>query len=386
MCAGEFARLCPSDSVLLLEAGERTLAKVAITGGGRCNFTNSFADVSDLKQVYPRGANVMKRALRVFSHEDCRAWFESAGVPSVVQEDQCVFPCSQDAMSVVRALRDFMKRGGVEVRCSSKVQEIVPCGSGFRIDTVSGPFDADTVVVTTGGGAVSMLPSDIALEPLCPSLFTLKIADEGLKSLAGFVADNASVALAGTPFRASGALLVTDWGVSGPATLKLSSYAARHLKDNEYKGTLIINWLGLDEASARDSVAAAAGGSQRLLANCPSRGLSSRAWAHLLHRAGLRADIRCAELGPKGLNKLAACLVADSYPVAGRAHFKEEFVTCGGVSLSEVSLSTLESVRHPGLYFAGEVLDVDAVTGGFNLQAAWSTAMTVARAVAAKQS
>ena len=212
-----------------------------------------------------------------------------------------------------------------------------------------------------------------------PSLFTLKIPDAGLRALMGTVVEQASLSLAGTKFRAAGTLLLTDWGVSGPATLRLSSYAARHLAENGYTGTLLVNWLDAPEADAREWITAtAAAHPQKQAAGTPPAGITARLWRHLLVRAGLREDLRWAELGSKGAARLAATLSADAYPVAGRARFKEEFVTCGGVALSGVNIHTLESKVCPGLYFAGEALDVDAVTGGFNLQAAWSTAAVVA--------
>ena len=191
----------------------------------------------------------------------------------------------------------------------------------------------------------------------------------------------ASIGLQGTPFKAEGPLLITDWGLSGPATLKLSSYAARHLAEAGYKGTLSINWLLLSENEARELL-------QETAVKNPQKQVStthllqSRLWSHLLTRAGLRPDIRWAELGSKGLNRLVASLTADSYPLSGKSRFREEFVTAGGVALSNINLNTLECKQHPGLYFAGEVLDIDAITGGFNLQAAWSTGFVCAQSIA----
>ncbi len=221
---------------------------------------------------------------------------------------------------------------------------------------------------------------DIEIIPPVPSLFTFKLSDPGIKELTGTSVDDVTLALAGTKFRSSGTLLLTDWGISGPATLRLSSYAARYLSETAYKATLLINWLSTTEAGAREWLNSVSDG-QKLLANVHPEGLSARLWKHLLNRAGLREDIRWAELGSKGLNRLVAVLTADSYEITGRAKFKEEFVTAGGVSMSAVDPSTLESRRCPGLFFAGEVLDIDALTGGFNLQAAWSTGATVARSI-----
>ena len=372
-CAIGLKRRLPDAEVTVYEAGPKLLAKVAVTGGGRCNLTNSFRDVRRLGEVYPRGEQLMRRALAAFSHEDTMRWFEAEGVRLTVQEDQCVFPVSQDAMQIVRTLERCLREAGVRVRLNAPVERVAD-------------LDADRVVVTVGGSSREklerLLPAGVEVTPCVPSLFTLKIPDAGLRALMGTVVEQASLALAGTKFRAAGTLLLTDWGVSGPATLRLSSYAARHLAENGYAGTLLVNWLDAPEAAAREWIAAtAAAHPQKQAAGTPPAGLTARLWRHLLGRAGLREDLRWAELGSKGAARLAATLTADAYPVAGRARFKEEFVTCGGVALSGVNLNTLESKVRPGLYFAGEALDVDAVTGGFNLQAAWSTAALVAQAM-----
>lgn len=372
-CAIGLKRRLPDAEVTVYEAGPKLLAKVAVTGGGRCNLTNSFRDVRRLGEVYPRGEQLMRRALAAFSHEDTMRWFEAEGVRLTVQEDQCVFPVSQDAMQIVRTLERCLREAGVRVRLNAPVERV-------------GDLDADRVVVTVGGSSREklerLLPAGVEVTPCVPSLFTLKIPDAGLRALMGTVVEQASLALAGTKFRAAGTLLLTDWGVSGPATLRLSSYAARHLAENGYAGTLLVNWLDAPEAAAHEWMAAAAAEHpQKQAAGTPPAGLTARLWRHLLGRAGLREDLRWAELGSKGAARLASTLSADAYPVAGRARFKEEFVTCGGVALSGVNLNTLESKVRPGLYFAGEALDVDAVTGGFNLQAAWSTAALVAAAM-----
>lgn len=380
-CAIEIKRRHPDFNVSILEAGAKPLAKVAITGGGRCNFTNTFDEIRRMEEAYPRGAQLMKRAMRVFSNEDTMAWFQREGIPYVIQDDQCVFPKSQDAMQIVRTLETLMRRLGVELRCGVKVNAINAEDGIFRLDTSEGSICADSVVVTTGGGALKLLePLNLQIEKPVPSLFTLKINNNGLRSLMGTLAPDAVLSLAGTPFKSSGTLLVTDWGVSGPATLKLSSYAARHLAENGYKGTLLVNWTGWSENDAREFISSSGGqNGKKKVANVAPEGLSARLWQHIISRAGLREDIVWAELGSKGASRLVGAITADAYEIAGRCHFKAEFVTCGGVSLQEVNLSTLESKKYPGLYFAGEVLDVDAITGGFNLQAAWSCAMVVAR-------
>ena len=381
-CAAELRRRLPDAHIDVYEAGPKPLAKVAVTGGGRCNLTNSFEGIRSLSEVYPRGDRLMKRLLHVFSQEDTWRWFESAGVPLVLQDDRCVFPRSQNAMDIVHAL--LRRMDGVNLRLRTPVSSVTPDKTGHLL--VDGtPYDA--VVVTTGG-APKGLPMLDGLElewvPTVPSLFTFTVQDEGLRSLMGLVVD-ASVAIPGTAFKADGPLLITDWGLSGPAVLKLSSYAARHLHDAGYKAPLSVNWLAAGEAEARCILQDLADGNPRkLVSNTPPAGLQARLWNHLTVRAGLRPDIRWAELGSKGMNRLVATLTQDTYAIAGKTKFREEFVTCGGVALSNVNPATLESKRYPGLYFAGEVLDIDAVTGGFNLQAAWTTGFVTAQSIASK--
>ena len=380
-CTAELRQLRPDLRVDVYESGPKALAKVAVTGGGRCNLTNSFEGIRSLSEAYPRGDRLMKRLLKQFSQEDTWRWFESAGVPLVLQEDHCVFPQSQDAMDIVRALLRRME--GANLLLRTPVSSVMPGSTGHLL--VDGePYDA--VVVTTGGApkGLPMLDGlDLEWVPTVPSLFTFTIRDEGLRSLMGLVV-NAAVAIPGTAFKADGPLLITDWGLSGPAVLKLSSYAARHLHKVGYQAPLSVNWLARNEAQAREILQeTAAGKPRKQISNTPLEGLPSRLWNHLVSRAGLREDLRWAELGSKGLNRLVSTLTQDPYAIAGKTKFREEFVTCGGVALGNLDPSTLESKRHPGLYFAGEVLDIDAITGGFNLQAAWTTGAVVARSIAA---
>ena len=394
-CAIALKRQRPDADVTLFESGPKLLAKVAVTGGGRCNLTNSFRDVAlggqepgkmRLEEVYPRGAQLIRRAFRVLSPADTQRWWEAEGVRLTTQEDQCVFPVSQDAMQIVRTLERGLREAGVQVCLRAPVERIEALAEGgFRVE-IPGQAgnDFDKVVVTVGGCSQQklqrLLPEGVEVTPCVPSLFTFKIPDAGLRALMGTVVEQAALSLAGTNFRARGTLLLTDWGVSGPATLRLSSYAARHLAECGYAGTLLVNWLDAPEAQAREWIAAtAAANPRKMAAGTPPDGITARLWQHLLRRAGQREDLRWAELGSKGAARLAATLTADAYPLAGRARFKEEFVTCGGVDLRGIDIGTLESRRYPGLFFAGEALDVDAVTGGFNLQAAWSTAAVAAR-------
>ena len=379
-CAAEVRRRMPSAVVDVYEAGARPLAKVAVTGGGRCNLTNTFAGLRSLAEAYPRGERVMKRALKAFSQEDAREWFAVRGVPTVVQEDQCVFPRSQDAMDVVRALLRAMD--GATLHTRYRVSRLSPEGGTWRIGFTEAPdAQADAVVVTTGGAAKGLPFLDglgLEIVPPVPSLFTFTIREDGLRALMGLVVD-ASVGLPGTSFRAEGSLLVTDWGLSGPAVLKLSSYAARHLAGCGYRAPLSVRWLRDADEAVR--TLAATHPHKQITTVHPDR-LPGRLWTFLTARAGLRDGLRWAELGNKGFHRLVAVLTGDTYSIEGKSRFREEFVTAGGVDLSNINLSTLECKALPGLYFAGEVLDIDAVTGGFNLQAAWSTGYAAARSIA----
>lgn len=368
-CAALLREAAPALSVTVFEAGAKPMAKLAITGGGRCNLTNSFEGIRSLAEAYPRGERLMKRALKQFSQEDTINWFTQKGVPCVLQEDHCWFPKSQDAMDVVKCLERGMS--GVNLHLKTQVQ------------SVSSLLESYDFVVITTGGAPKGLPFldglDLELVPPVPSLFTFNIPDTDLRALMGLVVD-ASISLQGTTFKASGPLLITDWGLSGPATLKLSSYAARHLAEIGYKGTIAVNWLNKNENEARtDLMEAAVRNPQKFLSSVHP--VQQRLWDYLLKKAGLRPDLRWAELGSKGLNRLTSILINDTYSISGKSKFREEFVTAGGVALGNMNLNTLESKKYPGLYFAGEVLDIDAITGGFNLQAAWSTAFVCATSI-----
>ena len=381
-CAAELSHLCPGTQITVLEAHKRPMAKLAVTGGGRCNLTNTFEGVESLAKVYPRGDKFMRKVLGRFGWQDACHWFKEKGVRLVVQPDHCIFPVSQDAMQIVRTLERQMENGGVTVRCNCKALSISP-DFGITVDDSDVILHPSAIVLTTGGATASILAgTGIELVPDVPSLYTFKIDDKGLRALMGTVVENASLGIAGTSFRSSGTLLITDWGVSGPAVLRLSSYAARHLAEADYRGTLLVGWLGRDESQVREMLAQIASGSCRTVANSHPAQLSDRLWRFLVARAGIREDARWGEVGSKGLSRLVGVLTADSYTISGRARWKEEFVTCGGVALGGVRPETMESRLVPGLYFAGEVLDIDAVTGGFNLQAAWSTGYVAAHAIA----
>ena len=372
--------MCPEMEVTIFEKSKRVLAKVEISGGGRCNCTNSFAEVRDLSEVYPRGHRLMKRLMKGFSQEDAYEWFERHGVRLTTQDDQCVFPMSQDSHTIINCFLTEARRCGIEIRTETKIDSL---------DELSG---YDFIAVTTGGspkaeGLRWLGDMGHELESPVPSLFTFQIADEALHALMGTVVEDAVTMIPGTKQRAQGPLLITHWGMSGPAILKLSSYGARLLADQQYRAPLAVNWTNRRDTEVMtmlDEIIICS--PQKQLKTIAPCGLPSRLWTYLAEKClGERANGRWGSLNKKELNRLANILSGgDSYQIAGRTPFKDEFVTCGGIALSAVNPSTLESRHVPHLFFAGEVLDIDGITGGFNFQAAWTTAYTVACAIANK--
>ena len=368
--------MMPEMEVTIFERGQHVLRKVAISGGGRCNCTNSFASVGDLSEVYPRGHRLMKRLFNVFDNRDAYQWFERHGVPLVTQDDDCVFPASQDAQSIVGCLLGNARRLGVEIRTNTKIASL---------DELNG---YDYIAVTTGGTTSEKLSTvnyQLSTISPCPSLFSFRIDDERLQALMGIVTE-ATAMIPGTKLKASGPLLITHWGMSGPAILRLSSYAARLLYDNQYRLPLSVNWTNeKPDEVLQELYAIAAAHPQKQIANIRPYGLTGRLWEYIIRKAlGNRSEGKWLSLNKKEMNRLSNILTNDEYQIAGRAPFKDEFVTCGGVSLQSINPSTLESKTHPRLYFAGEVLDIDGVTGGFNFQAAWTTAYVVAKSIAEK--
>ena len=372
--AGFFAainlkEMCPEMQVTIFEKSKKVLAKVEVSGGGRCNCTNSFEAVTDLQQVYPRGHRLLKRLFKTFDYRDAYEWFEAHGVRLTTQDDNCVFPMSQDSHTIINMFLTEAKRHGIEIRTQCKIESLEQLK------------DYDFKVITTGGGTASM--AGVPTIEAVPSLFTFSIEDEALRALMGTVVEDATASIPGTKFKSCGPLLITHWGMSGPAILKLSSHAARELHEHNYQMPLAVNWTSLKEPEIQQELhEIIIRHPQKQIATIRPLGLPSRLWDYLVAKTlGERAQNRWQNLNQKELNRLTNALCNDQYKIAGRAAFKDEFVTCGGVDLAAVNTNTLESKTLPQLYFAGEVLDVDGVTGGFNFQAAWTTAYVVSMAI-----
>ena len=377
--------------VVIFEKTSRVLAKVGVSGGGRCNLTNSFACITDLKQVYPRGHRLMKRLFRQFDHRDTYEWFERHGVPLVTQADHCVFPRAQTSQAIINCLTSQADKLGIVTVTQHAMKAVTPTAEGkLKIEfTDKPPRLFDKVIVTTGGAPLrrNLEPHALTGHDIiapAPSLFTLNVPDKAFTNLMGIVVNPVTLTLASTKFKARGPLLITHWGMSGPAVLKLSAHAARYLYENNYRANVAVNWINETHAAVVEQQLAQLiqlNRKKQMGAVAPCQ-LTSRLWIYLLGRAGLDAHRRWDELGRKGLNKLIETLTNDIHAIQGRGRFKDEFVTSGGISLQSLDSSTLESKVCPNLYFAGEVIDIDGITGGFNLQAAWTTGYVAGRAAA----
>lgn len=385
--AGHFAAIAakkaePESVVTIFEKSGRVLVKVGVSGGGRCNLTNSFNDISDLKQAYPRGEKLLKRLFKTFDYKDAFQWFEQHGVVLVTQEDECVFPRSQSSQSVIDCLTHTASKLGVVTNLHHVLTEIQKMDNN-RLELHfkdKAPRQFDKVIITTGGspriGGLQYL-ADLGhkIEQPVPSLFTFNIREKAFCNLMGAVVTPVQLSIPSTKFRSQGALLITHWGMSGPATLKLSSYAARHLTEQNYQSPVAINWVNETNAQLveQNVMDLALLNQKKQVANVRPYDLPSRVWSYLLERSNIEKEKRWGEVGSKMMNKLVETLTNDVHQIAGKGTFRDEFVTCGGVSLKSINPNTLESKVCSGLYFAGEVLDIDAITGGFNLQAAWTT-------------
>ncbi len=383
-------QLSPDTTVTIFEKNNKVLTKVSVSGGGRCNLTNSFAGINSLHQAYPRGDKLLKRAFKVFSYLDTYKWFEDMGVKLVTQEDDCVFPLSQNSNEIIECFQRLSKELGIIVKTSHNLSSITfeeKYALTFNQDNTRVQY-FDAVAITTGGspkveGLNYLEALGHKIIPPVPSLFTFNIPEDPIRELMGIVAENTIVSLQGTNIKASGALLITHWGMSGPAILKLSSYGARIVNDKQYRFNILVNWVNEVNCDIlTDYLNSIVSKNPNMkVSNVRPYDISSRLWHFLLNKSEIPLDRKWGELGKKGINKIMNRLSNDEYSVHGKGSFRDEFVTSGGVSLESINYNTMESKSCKKLYFAGEVLDIDGITGGFNLQAAWTTAYIAAKAI-----
>jgi hypothetical protein len=392
--AGFFAAIAakenhPDASVVIFEKSHNILSKVKISGGGRCNLTNSCSNIIDLAAAYPRGGNALKRAFRIFDNMSTMRWFESRGVPLVIQDDHCVFPLSQNSQSIIDCFLAHTTKLGIKIELEAGVKSIKKVSDQLELGFVGGKRPSrtfDKVIVATGGtpkrdGLVWLEKLGHKIEEPVPSLFTFKMPDEPVAELMGIVVENSLVSIQGTKLKAAGPLLITHWGMSGPAILTLSALGARLLSEKNYNFNIQVNWTSLrnQEAVVAQLQRIVAKHSKKQLSNHRPYLLPERLWLYLLQKSKLPASKEWSELGKSGMNKLVNILTNDTYAVKGRTRFREEFVTCGGVSLESIDFNTMQSKLCKNLYFAGEVMDIDGITGGYNFQAAWTTAFIAAK-------
>lgn len=374
----------PTANVVIFEKSKNVLSKVKISGGGRCNVTNGCGTINELANAYPRGKNSLKKAFNIFSNKDAMEWFESKGVPLIIQDDGCVFPSSQNSQSIIDCFITQAKILNINIRTKSSVNNIKENNSRLEIffkDKECQPVMFDKIIVTTGGspkrkGLDWLEELGHKIESPVPSLFTFNMPSESITKLMGIVVDQALVTIQGTKFKSEGPLLITHWGMSGPAILKLSAFGARLLSEKIYDFKIQVNWCNIPNHKIvmSDLKQITHKHSNKILSNIRPYFLPERLWHYLLDKCDISLNKRWSEVGKKNLNKLVGVITNDIYTVNGKTTFKEEFVTCGGISLDNIDINTMQSRIIKNLYFAGEILDIDGITGGYNFQAAWTTA------------
>ncbi len=399
--AGFFAALSarqhhPEARITLIEKSGKLLSKVRISGGGRCNVTHHCLDNKKLSRHYPRGSNFLRKAFEHFNVKDTLEWFSIRGVQLKTEPDGRMFPITDRSETIIDTLMDQARQGRIAIVENDAVAACSPIGNaeGFELKFASGSSVIfDRVIIATGG---SPKPDSYrwlqalghTIIPPVPSLFTFNMPGDPIRELMGVVADPVRARIIGTGIETTGPLLITHWGMSGPAILKLSAWGARIVHDLGYAFTLQLNWLGgRNEEEARSLLQQndQENGRKQIINSDPF-GLPKRLWEFLLTKASIPIEKRSAEIGRRDRNRLIDLLTNDRYQVKGKTTFKEEFVTAGGVSLDEVDPATMQSRIVPGLYFAGEVLDIDGITGGFNFQAAWTTGSIAGKLLAPRPS
>jgi predicted Rossmann fold flavoprotein len=395
-CAVNAARLHPSLEVTVLEKTSKLLSKVKVSGGGRCNVTHSCFSIPDMIRHYPRGGNFLKKAFHQFFTTDTIQWYAERGVQLKTEEDGRMFPVTNSSQTIIDCLLKEANRYGVEIRMNSEVKSVKYDETGnseqrqFTLELSDlRQLTSDFVCIASGGyaklaqfGWLQQLGHTVA-EPV-PSLFTFNMPGNAITQLMGVSVPDAQVKITGSNLSSKGPLLITHWGMSGPAVLRLSAWGARHLATDNYQFAIIVNWLPeYNENSLREQFQQLRFelASQKIINRNPFN-LPQRLWQYLIEQSGIQEEKRWADVSAKEQNKLITNCCAQEFKVQGKTTFKEEFVTAGGVQLGEVDANTMQSKIVPHLYFAGEILDVDGITGGFNFQNAWTSGFIAAKAIA----
>jgi predicted Rossmann fold flavoprotein len=373
-------------SILILEKTTKLLSKVRVSGGGRCNVTHNCFEATPLSKHYPRGSKELRSLFRKFQARDIVDWFESKGVKLKIEEDGRIFPVSNNSQTIIDCFLKEAEQHQIQIELQSEVKKIGLDKDGFMLDLNHKEISARKILIATGG--YNNLQSYDWLKPMTivnpiPSLFTFNDSDKKFKDLMGVAVQQAEVKIAGTKLSEIGPVLITHWGLSGPAVIKLSAWAAEYLYEKNYSFTALINWTGTvtEEGIRKDLQDTNINHGRQKIINNPLYKIPSRLWARLCELAEIDANRTWAELPRKNLNRLVEFIIRCPFEIKGKTTFKEEFVTCGGVDLKSINLETMESKLVKGIYFAGEVLNIDGETGGFNFQSAWTTAYVAAQGI-----
>lgn len=376
----------PRLKIAILERGKEVLTKVKISGGGRCNVTHACFVPNELVKFYPRGEKELKGPFHQFCSGDTIEWFERHGVALKIEEDGRMFPISDSSQTIIDCFLSAIKKLSIEVLTGQSVQTVFKGADYWKVETNHQSFKCDKLIMTTGSNPkmwelIEALGHTV-VEPV-PSLFTFNIKDARIKDLMG-VSALASVKVKDSKLKASGPLLITHWGMSGPGILRLSAWGARELATKNYNFILQVNWLNdTDFESALETLKdlKEENAKKLVMKFCPFE-FPKRLWESLLVASGISSETKWADVSKKQLTDLVNQLTNGQFPVNGKSTFKEEFVTAGGIDLKEINFKTMESKLHQNLYFAGEILNIDAITGGFNFQNAWTGGFLVAQAIA----
>jgi len=392
-CAVNAARMNSALQVIILEKTNKLLSKVKVSGGGRCNVTHACFEIHELVKRYPRGQNFLKKAFHWFNTNDTVEWFKERSVSLKTEADGRMFPHTDNSQTIIDCLLREANKYHVEIQMNAAVEHIEKSGTGWNIKLNSNrQLQTDFLCIASGGYPKSsqfdwLLQSGHTIESPVPSLFTFNMPGNTVTQLMGVSVDRATVKIAGTKLTETAPLLITHWGMSGPAVLKLSAWGARELAEKNYHFTAIINWLpAYNENSLREEwqTLRQKYASQKMSFKNPF-GLPNRLWLYLLEQSTIKEEIRWSDVPAALQNKLIKNLVSQEFKVSGKTTFKEEFVTCGGVKLSEIDANTMQSKIHEGLFFAGEIMDIDGVTGGFNFQHAWTSGWIAAKTISNTQ-
>ena len=389
-CAINAAQINPSLEVMIVEKTGKLLSKVRISGGGRCNVTHHCFSMAEMIKKYPRGNSFLKKAFHHFFTTDTIQWFTDRGVQLKAEADGRMFPVTDSSETIVNCLMKEVNKYGVQILLNREVAALSMVNSKWSIFFKDGEKMATDFVCVASGGYPKALQFEWlqklghTIEAPVPSLFTFNMPGNSLTSLMGIVAENASVKIAGSKLQEQGPLLITHWGMSGPCILKLSAWGAKELAAKNYQFSILVNWLpAFNEQTLKDKFQQVRfeHAAQKIV-NRNAFSLPQRLWQYLLQQSGVNENLRWADLPAKEQNKLIKNICAQEFAVSGKTTFKEEFVTAGGVALEEVDYNTMQSKIVPNLFFAGEVLNIDGVTGGFNFQSAWTTGYIAAKAIA----